>query len=313
MVADRVAIAKRWIERGYKATLVLNAVGIAPSTYYYCVKETKSKSETKPRGREIPGYSLNKNGEKVTDEQIKNDIIELVTGDGFPYGYRKITACLKEDIIINHKKVYRLCKELDVLRPQRKIHHNRPRKLAQRKEITGPNQQWQMDVKYGYIVGTGRFFFQLSLIDVFDKSIIDYHLGLSAKAKDACAVLVNSLRKRGLSPRGKLPVVRTDNGPQFTAKIFEETCRRWNLNHERIPVKTPNMNAYIESFHSILEDDCYSRNEFSGFPEAYKVISDYIMDYYNNRRRHGSINYMAPNKFYLAFINKQVTGFKLVA
>lgn len=169
-----------------------------------------------------------------------------------------------------------------------------------------------MDVKYGYIAGASRFFFQLSLIDVFDKQVIDYHLGLSAKAKDACAVLINSLQKRGLSPRGKLPVVRTDNGPQFTAKIFEETCYKWNLIHERIPVKTPNMNAYIESFHSILEDDCYSRNEFASFPEAYEVISDY-MDYYNNRRRHGSINNMAPSKFYQAFVNKEVTGYKLVA
>ena len=54
-------------------------------------------------------------GDKVTDQQIKEDIIELVTGDGFPYGYRKITACLQEEVIINQKKVYRLCKELDVL------------------------------------------------------------------------------------------------------------------------------------------------------------------------------------------------------
>lgn len=251
-------------------------------------------------------------GEKVADQQIKEDIIELVTGDGFPYGYRKITACLREEVFINHKKVYRLCKELDVLRPQRKIYRNRPRKLAQRKEVTGPNQQWQMDIKYGYIAGTGQYFFQLSLIDVFDREVIDYHIGLSAKAKDACAVLVNSLRKRGLSPRSQLPVVRTDNGPQFTAKVFEETCRKWNINHERIPVRTPNMNAYIESFHSILEDDCYTRNEFSSFLEAYKIISGY-MDYYNNRRRHGSINNMAPNKFYQAFTNKQVTGLPVVA
>ena len=111
-----------------------------------------------------------------------------------------------------------------------------------------------MDLKYGYIAGMDRFFFQLSLIDVYDRSVIDYHLGLSAKAKDACAVLINSLKKRGLKPGMELPVIRTDNGSQFTAKIFQETCWKWKLTHERIPVKTPNMNAYIESFHSILED-----------------------------------------------------------
>ncbi|SES88425.1 integrase core domain-containing protein [Anaerobranca gottschalkii] len=52
------------------------------------------------------------------------------------------------------------------------------------------------------------------------------------------------------------------------------------------------MNAYIESFHVILEDECYSRNEFRDFAEAYQVIAEY-MDYYNTRRIHSSINYMA--------------------
>ena len=62
------------------------------------------------------------------------------------------------------------------------------------------------------------------------------------------------------------------------------------------------MNAYIESFHSILEDECYSRNEFNSFTEAYRVISDY-MSYYNNRRRHGSIKYMDAARYYKAVIN----------
>lgn len=169
-----------------------------------------------------------------------------------------------------------------------------------------------MDLKYGYIAGMDKFFFQLSLIDVYDRSVIDYHVGLSAKSKDACAVLTSALKKRGLEPGMKLPKIRTDNGTQFTAKAFQETCWKWQLTHERIPVKTPNLNAYIESFHSILEDECYGRNEFTSFTEAYRVISEY-MDYYNNRRRHGSLNYMAPAQYYEAVMNKQILGRKLVA
>jgi putative transposase len=184
------------------------------------------------------------------------------------------------------------------------------------KTAPGVKRKWKkygsLEGKYGYIAGMDRFFFQLSLIDVYDRSVIDYHLGLSAKAKDARAVLINSLKKRGLKPGMELPIIRTDNGSQFTAKIFQETCWKWKLTHERIPIKTPNMNAYIESFHSILEDECYSRNEFSSFTDAYRVISEY-MDYYNNRRRHGSIGYMAPAKYFEAVINNQITGKKLVA
>lgn len=77
-----------------------------------------------------------------------------------------------------------------------------------------------MEVKYGYI--TGFILFQLSLIDVFDRSIIDYHLGLSCKSKDAVRVLKSSLAKRELARGMPLPKIRTDNGPQFTSNLFEE-------------------------------------------------------------------------------------------
>lgn len=204
-------------------------------------------------------------------------------------------------MLINRKKVYRLCKELNILRHQRKINQKYPGRLAKQDTIRDSNQLWEMDVKYGYITGTDSFFFQLSLIDVFDRTIIDYHLGLSCKSKDAVRILKNSLAKRDLGKGMALPKIRTDNGPQFTSSLFEEAVREPGVLHERIPVKTPNKNAHIESFHSILENECYSQNEFESFMEAYSIITDY-MKYYNEHRRHGSINFMAPNRFYEAYI-----------
>lgn len=262
----------------------------------------------------MPGYSLTQDGLKVSDEQISEWLYELVCGDGFPYGYRKLTVCLQEDygLRINHKKVYRLCKELDILRPQRRVARRHPRHLARRTEVSGPNQLWEMDVKYGYIQGTNQFFFQLSLIDVFDRMIVDYHLGLSCKTVDACRVLEESLKRRGLTEGMDLPRIRTDNGPQFVANRFQELCEGLDIIHERIPVKTPNMNAHIESFHAILEDECYSRHEFSNFAQVYTVIADY-MGYYNNRRRHGSLCYMAPESFHKAFESKTTIKRSFVA
>ena len=276
------------------------------------IEKKPAKNSRKPAGRKQPGYSFTKLGERITDETIKELLLELVCGDGYPYGYGKLTTSLQEDygVIINHKKVYRLCKELDILRPQRKVYPKRPRKVAKKMDVTGPNQHWQMDLKYGYIAGTGRFFFQLSLIDVYDRTIIAYHIGLSATAKDAKRILKNALIKRELIGQKKeKPVIRTDNGPQFTANIFQDACEDLGVVHERIPVKSPSMNAYIESFHAILEDECYLRHEFKDFAEVYQVVSDY-MDYYNNRRRHGSIKNMAPMKYYQAYLNRQA---KLVA
>jgi putative transposase len=151
--------------------------------------------------------------------------------------------------------------------------------------INRSNQHWQIDLKYGYIHGTKQFFFQISVIDAFDKSIIASHIGLTAKAVDAVRVIKNAVNKRNISRHHGL-IVRSDNGPQFRAKVFSEAMEALGITYERIPVNTPNMNAYIESFHSILEDDCYSRNEFETFAEAYETIGCYL-HYYNHKRRHG--------------------------
>jgi len=145
----------------------------------------------------------------------------------------------------------------------------------------------------------------LSLIDVFDRNIISYHLGLSCKAKDAARVLKDALAKRKLTKgMDNLPTIRTDNGPQFVSKLFGDTCKQLGLKHQRIPVKTPNMNAHIESFHSILEEDCYSMNEFESYLQVYEVVSEY-MNYYNNRYRHGSLNDRPPAEFYESLQDKE--------
>lgn len=169
-----------------------------------------------------------------------------------------------------------------------------------------------MDLKYGYIAGTGEYFFQLSLIDVFDRTIIDYHLGLSCTAEDACRVLKNALAKRQLTKGMELPVIRTDNGPQFVSRKFGETCKSLGIKHQRIPVKTPNMNAHIESFHSILERDCYSINEFKSFIHVYEIVSEY-MDYYNNSYRHGSLGDMSPSRFYQALQKEKIKAESFIA
>ena len=290
---------------------------MAPSTFYENINRkelTKEGNSSKAKGRPQTKYSYTVYGKKISDEQIKEWLCELVYGDGFPYGYKKLTTALNDDygLVINHKKVYRLCKELDILKPQRLCRPRYPKRLAQRIEVNGSNQLWEMDIKYGYIYGEGRFFFQLSLIDVFDRCVINYHLGLTCTAKDACRVLRNALKKRGITHGMIMPRIRTDNGPQFIAKIFEELCRELGIIHERIPIGTPNLNAHIEAFHSILEDDCYSKNQFTSYAEAYEQISLY-MEYYNQRRRHGSLKNMAPEKYYQAIMSKTIKPLVLVA
>ena len=225
--------------------------------------------------------------------------MELIAGEEESYGYRKLTKSLRQQyqLTINKKKVYRLCKELDILKQQRHIITKHPRRLARNRNITSVNQLWEMDIKYGYIAGEDRFFYLMSIIDVYDRVIVDYHIGLTCEGKHAAHIVQRALWKRKLVNNSQLPVIRTDNGPQFISHAFEDSCEALSLEHERIPPKTPNLNAHIESFHSILERDCYSKNEFDSYTDAHKVVTEFL-DFYNNRYLHGSLKDMPPVIFH---------------
>ncbi|MFC0273217.1 integrase core domain-containing protein [Metabacillus herbersteinensis] len=73
--------------------------------------------------------------------------------------------------------------------------------------------------------------------------------------------------------------------------------------HERIPPKSPNLNAFIESFHSILERECYQQNSFECFDDAYYHVDKFI-DFYNKRRYHGSLDYLSPVQFHELYKDK---------
>lgn len=279
---------------------MLKILKLNPSTYYYInAREGDEKNEN--GGRPVPGYSYTLDAQKICDMQIKEWIIELIDGDCFAYGYYKLTVELQNSykLIINKKKVYRLCKELDVLRPQREIKTKYPRKLARNRIVTAPNQLWETDIKYGFIMGEDRFFYVLSIIDVYDREIIDYHIGLRCEGQDAAATLVRALIRRKMFMNEEKPVIRSDNGPQFISHKFSDKCAEVTMEHERIPCKTPNMNAHIESFHRIMEDECMARWEFETYKDAYQAVFEF-MERYNHRRIHRSIFNMSPSEFHKA-------------
>ncbi|ETT67751.1 integrase, catalytic region, partial [Paenibacillus sp. FSL R7-277] len=112
-----------FIKQGNTAALVLRLVGLAESTYYDRKKRKKQDTQAVPqgRGRPVPGYSLTESGEKISDEEIQEWLLELIAGEEHVYGYKLLAKCLwnQHGLRLNHKKSYRLCQALDILQPQR--------------------------------------------------------------------------------------------------------------------------------------------------------------------------------------------------
>ena len=163
--------------------------------------------------------------------------------------------------------------------------------------VVAPNQLWQFDIKYGYVHGENRYFFLLTYIDVFTKKVVGYHIGKSCKAGDLAQTLDQALRNNDISADHPL-TIRSDNGPQMSSNKFFFYLKRIEkkLSHEFIPPRTPDRNAYIEAFFSILERELLSDRYFATFLDAYNAVVRFI-NFYNTRRLHGSLDDRSPEMF----------------
>ncbi len=86
--------------------MVLRIVGINEATYYYRkMQEAKpQRNHTSQGGRPIPGYAWTSDRQRISDEQIKEWLMELAAGEESEYGYRKLAICLRRQKILKQQK-----------------------------------------------------------------------------------------------------------------------------------------------------------------------------------------------------------------
>lgn len=182
--------------------------------------------------------------------------------------------------------------------------------MSENRKINKPNQLWQFDIKTGYIHGENKYFYFLAIIDVFTREIINYHIGYSCKAKDLLLTVEEAIQKH--KPNLSELVLRSDNGPQMTSYMFYKYINDVGLEHEFIPVQTPNKNAFIEAFFSIFEIQFLQVWYFNSMNDVFERISKFI-EFYNKRRLHGSLKYNSPIDFKNKFINGEYQNYQVSA
>lgn len=208
------------------------------------------------------------------------------------YGYRRVTALLRrEGHEINGKRVQRVRRKegLQVSRRQRKL-----RRLgistAERQRATRINHVWSWDFVEDQ-TENGTRFRVLTLIDEYTRESLAMHAGWSIRAVDVITVVEAAMARYGVPSH-----LRSDNGPEFIAYAIQDWLREKNVKTIYITPGSPWENAYIESFHDKLRDECLNREIFGSLMEARVVIEQWRLEY-NGERPHSSLGYQTPEEF----------------
>ncbi len=208
------------------------------------------------------------------------------------YGYRRITALLNNEKRwrVNHKRVERIW-----IREGLKVPKKQPKRSRLwlndgsciRLRPKYKNHVWSYDFMIDR-TANGRAFKVLNIIDEFTRECLATLVARKIKNQDVVDLLFHLFIFRGVPEH-----IRSDNGPEFTAKAI----RTW-LNH--LGVKTlyiepgsPWENGYIESFNGKLRDELLAREIFTTLEEA-KILIEQWRREYNQVRPHSTLGYRPP-------------------
>lgn len=257
----------------------------------------------KKQGRKPSRYTFRQTSEgrhSIKNSEVVEHIRQHLSDELNKEGYQRMTAQLQLDgYEINHKKVYRLMKANQLLRPKRAC---KAKTYVQYRIVCpeGPLRLMEMDIKYVKVGGVGRNAYILTVIDVFTRVVLYWAVGWHMKQNDV-AEAWRTIIEAHLEPNKmhgwQLNIeVRSDNGPQFSAKkvrsFLEENYLMQTFTHPY----TPQENGHVESFHAIIGDWLDSRHFDS--MEALEKELGIFYEHYNTKRVHGSTAKLPPNLFW---------------
>jgi transposase InsO family protein len=87
--------------------------------------------------------------------------------------------------------------------------------------------------------------------------------------------------------------IRSDNGPEFTARAVRKWLNDLGVNTLFIEPGSPWENGYIESFNGKLRDELLNREIFTSLTEARVLIEEWRKEY-NQVTPHSALNYRPP-------------------
>jgi len=87
--------------------------------------------------------------------------------------------------------------------------------------------------------------------------------------------------------------IRSDNGPEFTAREIRKWLSRIGVKTLFIEPGSPWENGYIESFNGKLRDELLNREVFYTLAEAQVLITEWRREY-NGLRPHSALGYRPP-------------------
>lgn len=270
------------VKGGFRLDLLLNTAKLPRSTYYYQIKQLDKPDKNEVLTREI---------QAIYDEHRGN------------YGYRRVTLELRNrGLVVNHKKVLRLMKELGLLaRIRRKRRYSsykgevgkKADNLIQRQfEGSKPYEKCYTDVTEFALPG-GKLYLS-PVLDGYNSEIIDFTLSRSPDLKQIQTMLEKAFPADSYSGT----ILHSDQGWQYQHQSYHCFLKAKGIRPSMSRKGNSPDNGMMESFFGILKSEMFYGFEksYQSLDELEQAITDYIF-YYNHKRIKTKLKGLSPVQY----------------
>lgn len=232
------------------------------------------------------------------DQIIKEHMMAIHQNRPF-FGYPRMQIALKkEGIQLNHKRVYRLMKEMNiqsVIRKKRRyfgrtpsvVHPNRVNRHFQ---IHKPNSLYVTDITYLSVCD--RFYYFSAIQDLYNNEIVAWHVS----SRNDLKLVMDTLEKLTQQRDVYGAILHSDQGFQYTSQQYNKRLQQLGIQGSHSRKGNCLDNACIESFFSHMKTETLYFSQCKTEEELYQEINNYI-HFYNHERFQKKLNQCAPVEF----------------
>ena len=268
----------------FSLDILLKAIKLARSTYYYHLKQLDK---------------LDKN------QELKAEIQSIFIEHKGNYGYRRIHLELRNrGYLVNQKRVQRLMKVLNLqakMRQKRKYSSHKgdvgkkAENLIQRQfEGSKTMEKCYTDVTEFAIPASTQKLYLSPVLDGFNSEIIAYNLSTSPNLEQVKTMLEQAFTEKHY----KNTILHSDQGWQYQHDSYHQFLESKGIQASMSRKGNSPDNGMMESFFGILKSEMFYGYEksFQSLKQLEQAIVDYI-DYYNNKRIKVKLKGLSPVQY----------------
>jgi putative transposase len=266
----------------YSTSIMCRLLMVSRSGYYSWCCRPESKRSKDDRSLEIKVRAAYEAGRKY-------------------YGSPRIHAELQaQGTRIGRNRVIRLMNEQGLRAKSRRRFKNTtksdpelpvaPNLLNREFKAERPNQRWVCDTTE--LIIPGKRLFLAVVLDLFSRFVIGWSLSTRNDRYLTIQALSMALGRR--NPDAGL-IHHSDRGSTYAAKDFQEILSARGITCSMSRSGNCLDNAAMESWNSTLKSEL--GESFESESAARKELFDYIEVFYNQKRRHSTLEYFSPAEF----------------